>query len=336
MSLSVEGIEPLAKVPELLQLFRDNGEPLIADFIQRAYPVLAKAGARSWIGHDAAGRVVMHIARFRHTYQFGTEELAGGLLGNLMVDAAHRTFFPAMSLVRRLVEETRRSRAVDFLYADPHNGAPAVLKAAGFRPLGTLRRFILPVSDHRAPISLALSVWHGARGMRAAARDLPAEARPASAFAPTWTEVPAGVSNRLRPVRPADWYRNRLGGFPSARDWWMVVDATPGGSPAVAALVRGVKEPAGLFTLCALHRDPSLAVRTAVAAILPALRERGCTRLQIWTMSESEFAAELRAAGFSDRFDDDSPVVVLPITERGEEVAASPAMWETTHIDYDR
>lgn len=336
MGLQVEGIEPLASVPELLELFRDNGEPVIADFIDRAYPVLARAGARSWVGRDDSGRVVMHIARFHHTFSTRTGELVGGLLGNFMVDAPRRTFFPALSLVRRLVEETRQSRAVDFLYADPHNGAPAVLKAAGFRPFGTLRRFVLPVNDHRPAVSFALSLWHGARRLVTRAGALKPIARPAALCSPAAIPLPPGDVERLRPIRPVDSYRNRLVGFPSPMDMWVTPDPAATNAAPFAALVRAASDPRGLFTVCALHHDSALPLRTAVAAIASALRAHGCTRLQIWTISESDFAADLRTAGFLERHDDDSPVVILPITERGEEVAASPAIWETTHIDYDR
>jgi hypothetical protein len=64
------------------------------------------------------------------------------------------------------------------------------------------------------------------------------------------------------------------------------------------------------------------------------LRGQGCTRLQISTVAESRFGAELRRAGFVPR-EDAASIVATALTTTGEAVLRSVYLWEITSLDCD-
>jgi len=72
-----------------------------------------------------------------------------------------------------------------------------------------------------------------------------------------------------------------------------------------------------------------------VPPLIAALRSRGCTRLEISTLAESSFAAELRRSGFVPR-PDCKPLLAAPLTPVGEAVVHAAPHWEITALDCDR
>jgi len=99
-------------------------------------------------------------------------------------------------------------------------------------------------------------------------------------------------------------------------------------------LVRG-PNPAGVADLEAVHRDPGLPLAGLIRGLVAWLRTRGCTRLQVWTVAESQFAAELRHAGFVPR-EGAASIVATALTATGEAVLRSVHLWEITSLDCDR
>jgi hypothetical protein len=59
------------------------------------------------------------------------------------------------------------------------------------------------------------------------------------------------------------------------------------------------------------------------------------TRLQIVTLAESAFAAELRRAGFVRR-QNFGPLLAAPLTPTGDAVLDAVQQWEITDLDCDR
>src|SRR5690606_24590743 len=68
----------------------------------------------------------------------------GGVLGDLMVDEAHRDFWAPVRLVRLMVGALKREGNMRFLYTTATNEAETVFKAGGFKPFGQLRRYVIP------------------------------------------------------------------------------------------------------------------------------------------------------------------------------------------------
>ena len=127
----------------------------------------------------------------------------------------------------------------------------------------------------------------------------------------------------------------RLEGYPAASDWWFTLPRNgDGGAPAAGLLVRG-PDPSGVADLQAVYRDPGLPLSGLIRGLVAWLRAQGCTRLQVWTVAESQFAAELRHAGFVAR-EDAASIVATALTATGESVLRSVRLWEITSLDCDR
>jgi hypothetical protein len=333
--LTITAANPLDHAAEIKQLFVAEARPEFPPFFDRAYAAAARAGALSWLGRDGAGRLVMHVACFPRRFTFGAREIVGGLMVNAMVARAHRSVLPALALVRRAAEDARRLGLADFLYADPNESGAAVASAAGFVPVGALRRYVLPIADRRAPVDAALRL-RGAWSRLAHPRSPGAVVeRPAAQFCATCFEVPWGDSPRLRPHHDRALYAARMAGYPGDSDRWFAVhprgDALP---PAAALLVRG-PESGGLAALHAVRRDPRLLLPAVMPPLAAALRRSGCTQLQVCAVAGSALAAELRAAGFVGRHES-SPILAAALTPAGEAVVRSPRAWEVTQLECDR
>src|SRR3989442_10146053 len=147
LELTITSANPLDHAAEIKQLFLAHGRPEFPAFMERAYAAAVQAGAKSWLGRDRDGRLVMHMACFPHRFTFGAQEVMGGHLVNGLVAQAYRTFFPVLALVRRAVEDAKALGTIDFLYSDSTKEGRAVLRALGFAAVGTLTRYVLPVAD---------------------------------------------------------------------------------------------------------------------------------------------------------------------------------------------
>jgi hypothetical protein len=70
----------------------------------------------------------------------GERELRAGLLGDLAVDREHRSVMPALTLVREV--RTWALGTLDLAYGFPNRSAEGVFKRAGYKPLGTITRYV--------------------------------------------------------------------------------------------------------------------------------------------------------------------------------------------------
>ncbi len=331
--MNIVRANPLDHAAGIKELFLAHERPEFPEFFDRAYPAAAASGASSWIGSDGDGPPVLHIAVFRKHFALGGDTVVGGMLANLMAARSHRTFLPARALMRRVITDAKADGDFDFLYADPNTPASALLKTVGFEPVGTLRRFALPLGDRRWYVNAATHAYRMLIGFRAQGPRLIAVAHPAQYFDPTPFERPAGSPLALRPFRPVTLYHQRLPGFPSASDRWITFHQRSGAPAIAAALVRMSDD--GTARLMCVWRDPSLPMAAIVPPLIQALRGTGSMRLWISTLEETRFAAELRQSGFIPR-PDVTPVVALALTERGTSALDAAATWEITDLDCDR
>ena len=91
----------------------------------------------------------------------------------------------------------------------------------------------------------------------------------------------------------------------------------------------------GVATLQTVRRAPELPLDQVIPGLVQALRAAGCARLQIVTLAESAFAAELRRVGFITR-QDAAPLLAAPLTGIGDTVLDAVPQWEITGLDCDR
>jgi hypothetical protein len=333
-SIDIVRANPLDHAAGIKELFRTHERPEFPEFFDRAYPSAVENGGSSWIGVGADGRPVLHVALFRQRFALGDRTLVGGLVVNLIAASSHRTFLPALALMRRLVADSRTESEIDFLYGDPNAPAWALLKIVGFAPIGTLRRFTLPLADQRWYADAAIRAYRAVVRLRAPPPRVVAVAHPADRYHADALERPAGSVSAMRPFRPVALYRQRLPGYPSMSDCWFTLHQRgPATSSSAAALVRASDD--GVARLISVSRDPSLSMSAIIPPIARALRRAGSTRLWISTLEETRFAAELKRAGFAQRVDN-SLVVALALTEPGASALRAVSTWEITDLDCDR
>ena len=332
-SLKVLAVNPLDYADELKELFLAEDHPNFPKVFDRAYVSAAQSGGKSWIGTDAEGRLVLHIARFPRRFTLGERAVAGGVLLDLIAAKSHRTVVPALTLMRRLAADSKGEQDVDFVYATPSAVGSAVLRAAGFSIVDTLRRFVFPLADERWYAHAATRVYQTMLRVRAWSTAATAVEHPAERFDAGAFERPPGATPALRPLRPAELYRQCLAGYPSSADHWFTFHR---GSritqPSAAVLVRGGGD--RVATLLSLSREPSLPVSAIIPGLAAALRRTGYRRLWVYTLTGTQFARELTRAGFVAR-PDHLPMLTYAVTELGAEALRSVATWEVTGLDCD-
>ena len=336
MEFTITPVNPLDHAEAIKRLFVANGRAEFPGFFDRAYEVAVRAGGLSWLGRDAAGEVVMHVACFPRRFRFGTRDVVGGLLMNAMAAVPYRAFFPARALIRRARDDLKARGDIDFLYTDPNDQARAVLEASGFRRIGTIERLVLPVGDRRWVVDGAIRLLHLRARLPGRLRSGPDPmACRAAEHSAAPFNLPWGDSPRLRPSYENSLYGARLEGYPGPNDTWFTFSQNGGGgTPTAGLLVRG-PDASGVATLHAVRRAPELPLGYVIPGLVRALRAAGCARLQLLTVAESAFAAELRHAGFVAR-QSAAPLIAASLTPTGQAVLDAVQQWEITDLDCDR
>jgi hypothetical protein len=333
--LRILRVNPLEHAEEIKVLFLTHERPEFPDYFERAYRDAGAGAVTSWVGRDAAGRLCAHAAQFRRDFRIGRQTVRGALLSNMMVATAYRTFWPAFSIMRRMIADARQAGAVDFLYADPNEPARAVAQAAGFRPLGILRRCVLPLRGRPLVVDLGVRLYHRigdwrGRGTRLAVTEVGAEQAPGGPGAPAPRDP-----GSLDPVRDASLYRGRLAGYPGRTDRWYGFHL-PGRPrvPVGRALARGPNLQ-GVASICVLEGVSTGVLTAALAALARRLRRAGARRLELYALDRSRLSSAARRAGFVPR-EDRIPLVALPLTVLGAEAVRLCPEWRLLPIDLDR
>jgi hypothetical protein len=323
---------------EIKGLFLAHDRPEFPDFFDRTYPAAVNRGATTWLGRDENGHLIMFGACFPRRFKFGHREVLAGLMANLMVARAYRSFFPALALVKRAVQDLAARGDVDFVYTDPNEPARLLLQAGRFAPVGTLRRHVLPVADDRGLVDLGIRLLHVfVRAADRTASGVLAVPHPAKGFTVESVEAPHPRSRRLTAYHDLALYVSRMPGYPSDLDWWFTV-RRPGtatsSSQDAALLIRG-PDASGWASLRAVRWAPDLGLASVLPSLVAELRRRGCRRLQVGTVAESEFGRGLRRAGFLPRADA-VPILAAALSPAGRECVRSVTQWEITDLDCDR
>lgn len=333
-NLEIRCADPIEHETAIKQLFTSNERPEFPEFFDRAYPSAVREGARSWIGIDATGEIVLHIARFPRRFSLGDRTLVGGLLVNLMVAKSYRKTFPVLALLRRLLADSAADGSLDFLYGDPNQRADRVLQIVGLTSVGSLDRFAFPVAGGPWPADLGLRAYHWFLASRLGSDGITTIEHPADGFDVAAVARPMGESPALRPFRPVEAFQQRLPGYPSATDRWFTFHRGNSAAPAVAALfVRRLEN--RVAHIVSVTSEPSIPPSALIPPLAHALRDANFERAWLWTTVDSNLARELKRAGFVPR-NNTTALLGKALTPAGEAVVKCRQKWEITDLDCDR
>jgi len=138
------------------------------------------------------GEVLGSAALFPRRMFVDGKECLAGVAGDFSVKREHRAFGPALSLLRRGVDECL-SGHFDFLFGFPNSLSEAVLVRAGYKAIGQVRRFVKPLQSR-----YLLEKWHRAPGFAKAVTRSVDMLLTLAARAGGW-----GIDKRFRAESPA-------------------------------------------------------------------------------------------------------------------------------------
>jgi hypothetical protein len=324
VALQIERYDDLVHGDEIKALFLRNERPTFPAFFDRAYPLAYAAGGASWVARDGQGTVIGHLAVFPRRFCDSARQARAALLMDALFDPAHRNFFNAVALARRVVVDLRDS-GFDFAYTDPTPLAVPILKAVGFTQVDTFDRFIAPLN----PLYLALT------RLRTRARSLEVERLrgwDASRLSEVLRGLPPGT--RFRAERSPELYAARLGGE-SISEWeWLLFHARRGlnGGRGVAGLALAATPPSGgrARIVDLLWDENQVCAEWLLVSAAAAARASGYSRLNAHAPRESALAQTLGRSGFVRR-GDGLPLLFLRIRQ---DVDLPPLRdWVLTYFD---
>lgn len=292
---------------ESLESMGDGGRSKL-DWFYEGAP--AGRGRLLLLGADGAAAPVGCIGiGFRRVARAGARVQAA-LLADLAVEAAHRTLFPAVALVRRAREVAATSAALQ--YGFPNQAAEGVFRRVGYHLVGRMARYVrvLRFSEHvsrRIPLApvaplarAAGAVLDVADALRAAPPRLRAAAHyrldfatgPDARLDALFEEAQRGV--RAMGERGAEAIRWRFFERRPGAELALLVRRADGVVRGYAVIVRR-GEVASLADFLAATEDDLDAL---IALLVPTLRARGYASASLRFLGPASIAAVLVRRGF--------------------------------------
>lgn len=285
--LAVELCDPRERETEITRLFARNGQPAFGAVFDRAYRRRAERGLRSWVGMSGE-QAVMHISVTPLRFTDGARTLTCGVLGDLMVDESHRDFWAPVRLLRRMVSDLKRAGEVDFLFTTTVADAQPVFKAGGFKPFGTLRRYVLPLA--RPYLGVA----------RLRGRVAHRRAIPSASHLPDNGVLTFQGGSHWRLKADAEYYDTRIPRAEFTDGTWLAVGGSNGGAGGWALLSRNGKLPE-MALADAFWSEEGVRLGEVVHAAGRWARAQRYNKLTLTTIAESHVARQLERAGWFAR-----------------------------------
>lgn len=330
-AVRISPVNPLDHARGIVELFRSHETPQFASYFDRVYPAAVAGGARSWIGLDEAGQVVMHMVCFVNQFVLDGATVRGGLLANFMVAAPYRTVTPALSLVRQLVREAREFGDLDLIYTNPNAASHAVLRLGGLQQVAEVERFVYPTGDDSPALHVATGVY-GLVGRLRAGNAWSREPLSRPADDPVGqTPLESARPGHLSPLRTRDQLARRLAGFPADGDRWLVVEGPTGPR---AAFLTGPSDVAGAVDLHASWTGIGADLGSFLPHLAAVVRRTGARRLAALSLRESAVAHDLERGGFRAR-GVAGPLDAVALTPLGTKALGAVSRWDLHAVDLD-
>lgn len=279
----VQQSDPREHEAELKDLFARNGKPEFAAAFERAYRARAARGLRSWIGR-ADGQTIMHISVTPMPFTGMGKTLMGGILGDLMVAESHRDFWAPVRLLRTMIGDLKRASDIDFLVTTTVADAEPVFKAGGFKPFGTLRRYVMPLFlPYLAYARLKSKTLRVGKPHSIASQD---QAAAAVLSSPGY----------WRPQTDGEFFQSRIPRYEFADANWLRLD----GARATAVVSRHAELPESNLADAGWQDEHTNVARVILGAAGWSRRNR-FRKFTATTLHESRFARQLERSGFFPR-----------------------------------
>ena len=333
--LRIAPVNPLEYEAELKALMAAGGLTAFGEYFDRGYRDVVADGGVSWFGFDEAGRLQMCLTQFVHRFQFGGTRLVAGMTGNVMAAEAYRTFFPAVSLFKRMLSDTRDRGEQDFVYGDPTPQACAISQVVKMDHVGNLDRLVLPIADARLTRHVGARILSRAPSMLGGKTAPDVRCYPAATREPSVFELPLGPNDRMLAYHPMSMLTRRLRGFPGPRDYIVELRWGRGATDWDALVLLRLADHARVLSILSLRRRSDISLRAVVPALAPIARRLGAYRLQIETLLQSKMAREFCSLGFRPR-GDILPIYVKAFSPAGEAAVRNVSHWEVTALDMER
>lgn len=296
----IERCLPSQRTAGIVGLFDRVGQPGFAAVLNRIYHGRERGGLQSWIA-VLAGQVVLHISVSPLQFSDGSSSIAGGVLGDLMAEPAHRDFWTPVALVRRVVSDVRASQVPDFLLTSYVPAAEAVFRAAGFQPFANLMRYVFPLVW---PYVFVRGLEHGER--RPALEAVPFRDYPIATMA-----RPPGSPGCLRPVSNSDYFATRMPRIQYPEGHWLIAGTR---EEPDALVLTSPKSKAELVVADVLWREPTAPLAGVLSSVARWAARQGYRRVTLTTLEGSRLAQAGQRAGFLLRHDP-YPLMILQSTQ---------------------
>jgi hypothetical protein len=293
----------------------------------------------------AEGVAVGCIGVMPRSFSVGGQDVRAGLLGDLAVDAAHRSVLPALTLVRGARKVALEHGALS--YGLPNPAAAPVLRRCGYREIGQLTRYAC-VLRHAAfvrrkvelpGVPEAAGVFLDAAGF---ARMLPYAARALGAFRLDWLDDTDRRFDRLWNAARTDY--DVVGERSAAMISWRFLHH-PSERCQLAALVAR-EHPHELFAYAVVDRDGGLArirdlfghagsLGPLLDLLLPALLVRGASSVSMRYFGHPRLVSLLLARRFVARESRWPVLVALSGDGTLHNGTLEAARWHLTDEDED-
>lgn len=264
-----------------------------------------------YLCHGESHRAVGTASTGRRELHAMGEAVTAGLLLDFVVEAAHRTMFPAMALQR----EMKRVADGTFgtIYGFPNRNSEAAIRRQGFERVGMRVRHVLVLRTagylaRRMPKALAalagpfadaaLRAVRAIRGPRRADLRPAWEPRPDARFDDLWRRC-AGLAEVIG-VRDSAFLTWRLAEFPFGRHEFFTMSSARTGRLEAYAACHASEGSLRVSDFLADPADPGL-LPALWHALARAAYARGLANVSVEFCGHERVAASLAAAGFRAR-----------------------------------
>jgi hypothetical protein len=345
MSWTVSAVDPNTAQAEISGLWQRNLPEASRARFDWLYG--ARGQSRSWLLRDPEAGPIGSAGLMPRRMQLGDTVVDAGSAIDLNVDSGYRSVGPALALQRAATEPLRCGRLA-FVYALPSPSAVPVLRRAGYREVGTFRRWAKPLQTGlrwqarlgNATAGAALG-WCSDRWLQWSSAEI-AQSWP-HGFRAIVCRAHDARFDRLWERRPrAEWI---MGERTAAYLDWRYTQYPDLPQETLGVVSQDdelcsyavVGETDGVGYVSDLWFADSTALRLILAALIRHARRQRWLSLSISLLAPPVVTSALHAFGFRAR-SDARPLLVMPgneLTDAQRALLFNPAHWYVTRADSD-